>query len=621
VGRIAIVSASLGAGHDGAAREIARRLRDSGHPVDCYDYLELLPFGIGMRARAAYRRQLNVAPWSWEWLLSKLGHDRFLTWLTVWLATIASWPMRKALRGADAVVSTYPLASQVIVRLRRRGKLDMPLLTYLTDPSVHPLWIAEGTDLYLAAHPEIAAQVRQFGEKRVAVVAPAVRPEFRPALTDQERRKARANFGLPQEGVLALVSSGSWAVGEIEQTAREVAAIGATSDIVPVVVTGENHALRERLADLDPGLALGWVEDMPSLLRACDMVVLNSGGLTFFEAHATGLPVLTYRCLAGHGRTNAESLESAGLARWVHDSDQLAQALAELSARPKHAADQDEVGSVCPSVAISALARQARDVPEQAPSRMRRVRRLAVWVSAITAILWAMTNGTALAVSHGWRTVGDETSGGSLYLVVDVAPGETLTQQDLQAMAGLHAAAAVSVNTASTNAQTVRQIAAAGLPLINSAGGHPYRTGMIHGRGAIGAGARAIARITSHSPSLMLSDGDVDVVDVGLATVYGERIIVPRTVLQCGVPTTTAPPATTTPSVRTTAPPRATANTTTATTTTASSPLGVALPSNGGVVLVRAVGPSCSLANTLAALSHNAAAHNLHPISLEYQVT
>jgi len=41
--------------------------------------------------------------------------------------------------------------------------------------------MAKGTDLYLAAHPEIAAQVRLLGAERVAVVAPAVKPDFRPA--------------------------------------------------------------------------------------------------------------------------------------------------------------------------------------------------------------------------------------------------------------------------------------------------------------------------------------------------------------------------------------------------------------------------------------------------------
>ena len=610
MGRIAIVSASLGAGHDGAAREIARRLRTSGHLVDSYDYLELLPFGIGRRVRAAYRRQLDVAPWSWEWLLSRLGHNRFLTWLTVWLAAASSRSMRRALRDKDVVVSTYPLASQVIVRLRRRGKLRLPLLTYLTDPSVHPLWIAPGTDLYLAAHPEIAAQIRVFGETRVAVVAPAVRPEFRPAFGDEERRKARASFGLPEEGVLALVSSGSWAVGEIEQTAREVAAIGATTGIIPVVVTGENQALRERLADLSPGVALAWVDDMPSLLRACDVVVLNSGGLTFFEAHATGLPVLTYRCLVGHGRTNAESLESAGLARWVHDPDQLAQALMEVASKREDAACRNGVGSICPSVAIGALALYGGDVPERRVStRAHRVRRLAVWVSVITAVLWAMTNGTALAVTHGWREVGDETHGGSVYVVVDVAPGQTLSEQDLQAMAGLHAAAAVSVSTAASDPQTVRQIAAAGLPLINSAGGHPYATGLFHGRGAIGAGARAIGRITSRSQGLMLSSGRVDLVDVGLATFYGEKIIVPKTILQCGV--TPAQPAHATGA----APSNAPAN---AATLTASD---ISLPHGGGVVLVRAEGPSCSLSSELTRLSQRAAADNLRPASIVDQNT
>lgn len=72
MGRIAIVSASLGAGHDGAAQEIARRLGEAGYQVDRYDFLEMLSLGIGRRAKAAYRRQLDVVPQTWEWLLNFL---------------------------------------------------------------------------------------------------------------------------------------------------------------------------------------------------------------------------------------------------------------------------------------------------------------------------------------------------------------------------------------------------------------------------------------------------------------------------------------------------------------------------------------------------------------------
>jgi UDP-N-acetylglucosamine:LPS N-acetylglucosamine transferase len=38
---------------------------------------------------------------------------------------------------------------------------------------------------------------------------------------------------------------------------------------------------------------------MACLMRACDVAVLNSGGLSLAEATAVGLPVLHYRPLVG----------------------------------------------------------------------------------------------------------------------------------------------------------------------------------------------------------------------------------------------------------------------------------------------------------------------------------
>jgi UDP-N-acetylglucosamine:LPS N-acetylglucosamine transferase len=62
---------------------------------------------------------------------------------------------------------------------------------------------------------------------------------------------------------------------------------------------------------------------MPSLMRACDLVIQNSGGLTSLEARQVGLPVITYRCLPGHGHTNARALERAGWAPWARDLEDL----------------------------------------------------------------------------------------------------------------------------------------------------------------------------------------------------------------------------------------------------------------------------------------------------------
>ncbi|WP_063838334.1 MGDG synthase family glycosyltransferase [Saccharothrix sp. ST-888] len=326
--RVTVVSASIGAGHDGAARELVRRLRQFGLVVDCHDFLDLLPPGWGRVLRASYELELRVAPWAWGWLLEGLQRHRWSSALVSALAGRAAARRIRALIGPDtgAVVSTYPLASQALGRLRRRGRLAAPVVTFLTDMSVHPLWVARGVDLHLALHPVAATQARAHRANGVLVSGPLVGPQFRPAASADERLCERLRFGLPTGRPVALVVAGSWGVGEVELAAREIAATGLAT---PVTVCGRNSALRERLAEDGVGVALGWVDDMPALLRASDVVVQNAGGLTSLEAMASGVPVVSYRCLPGHGVTNAEALDEAGLAPWIRTPGQLAALLGE----------------------------------------------------------------------------------------------------------------------------------------------------------------------------------------------------------------------------------------------------------------------------------------------------
>ena len=70
---ITILSASVGAGHDGAAAELARRLREQGFTVGCHDFLDVVPAAMGRSLRKAYELQLKVAPDSYDWLLGALN--------------------------------------------------------------------------------------------------------------------------------------------------------------------------------------------------------------------------------------------------------------------------------------------------------------------------------------------------------------------------------------------------------------------------------------------------------------------------------------------------------------------------------------------------------------------
>ena len=323
--RAVIVSASVGAGHDAVAQELAERLEEAGVVVDRHDFLDVLPGPAGRILVGSYHRMLERAPWSWKLLYGSLDNRRGMS-MQASLFTFLAGRRMKALLPDDTaiVVSTYPLASQVLGRLRRSGKVEQRVHTYLTDFSVHALWTSGDIDAHLAIHQVPAAQARTAGCAGVQVIAPVVDRRFTP-VTPRLRRAARARLGLPQDARLALLVGGSWGAGEIERTVGDIEA--ADPGITCIVVCGRNETLRERLLAAGVRHAYGWVDDMPSLMHASDVLVQNAGGMTVLEAVAAGLPVVTYRSIPGHGLTNAAALDEAGVARWVRTQGELAEAL------------------------------------------------------------------------------------------------------------------------------------------------------------------------------------------------------------------------------------------------------------------------------------------------------
>ncbi|OIV35271.1 UDP-N-acetylglucosamine--N-acetylglucosamine transferase [Mangrovactinospora gilvigrisea] len=331
--RIAVVSAGVGAGHDGAAAGLAQRLTAHGFLVDRHDLLDLMPAGTGRLLAGSYRSLLAWAPDGYQRLYT--ATDRATARPGVLRPSLRRGTERRLLRALPpdtrAVVSTYPGASQVLGAMRLRGDLAVPVVTFLTDFSVHAMWVAPGVDAHLAVHAVPAAQAHARGACAVSVVGPATDLRFAPA-TPAQRDTARARFGLPADAPLALLVAGSWGVGPVRRAAAE---IGATGAAVPVVVCGRNRGLAERLRREGVPHVFGWVDDVPALMRACDVLVQNAGGLTSLEAFAGGLPVLSYRCIPGHGRTNAEALEEAGLAAWVRTPDALGGTLDALLHGPR----------------------------------------------------------------------------------------------------------------------------------------------------------------------------------------------------------------------------------------------------------------------------------------------
>jgi processive 1,2-diacylglycerol beta-glucosyltransferase len=354
--RILILSASIGEGHDLPARVIRDGILEQrpDAEVEIVDSLAL----VNPMAR---RLVLDSSRFHSKWgnRIFDLSY-RLITDIrpTRWLAgrltqLLGARPIRRAVleRDPDVVVSTYPGTTEVLGELRRRGDIDAPVVSAITDLAALRYWAHPGVDLHLITHPE--------SEEEVRGIAPDSRILPARGMTDdrfyepRDQAQARHDLGLPPEGPVVLVSGGGWAVGDLEGAAEE--ALGLDGSTV-VCLCGRNEELRStlarRFADEPRVRVKGFTERMPDWFAAADLLVHSTAGLTVLEAIMSACGVVSYGWGLGHVRVNNQAFARFGLAEVAGSRDELGPAMRRaLAARPA----PDESFARLPSAASAVL--------------------------------------------------------------------------------------------------------------------------------------------------------------------------------------------------------------------------------------------------------------------------
>lgn len=379
--RFLMLSASMGAGHDAVAGELAGRLRARGHSVVVEDVLALLPSGVGAALRVGYRGTVRHVPRLYgavyaAFLAPGPGRGRDAGAVprpgSAPLAALAERPLMRLVEEwqPDAVVSTFHLSAQVTGRLRERQALRVPSVVTVIDFAVHRGWLHPGNDAHLCVTEGAARTARTVTGRPAEATGPVVPRHFAAVAVAEagaaggggaageggasgvsgdcgDRGAWSASGGGAGEGgagesgpawrhefeALAggrpavLLSAGAWGVGsQLAGTARRLAGHG----VFPVLLCGRDERLRRRAAALPGTLALGWVTDMAGLMSASRALVDNAAGQTAAQALAAGLPVIGYRPLPGHGAEGLRAMAEAGLSELAGDEEELAAALVGL---------------------------------------------------------------------------------------------------------------------------------------------------------------------------------------------------------------------------------------------------------------------------------------------------
>ena len=208
----------------------------------------------------------------------------------------------------DLIITTYPIYQAPIHAVSVIKKLHLPLITVVTDLStVHQVWFHAGA-MRCAVPTEI---VRQKALKsgltpdQVLLTGIPVHPRIID-FKQIEKQDLRQTLGWPQDPLNVLVV-GSPRIEGLLDTIKLIDHSGY--DLHLVLVAGGDQTLYQRFQETDwhhPATTYDFVDFLPKLMRAADMIVCKAGGLIVTESLASGLPLMLVHALPGQEIGNVD---------------------------------------------------------------------------------------------------------------------------------------------------------------------------------------------------------------------------------------------------------------------------------------------------------------------------
>lgn len=305
-----VLTGSLGMGHHVITEVVTSSLAGLGfepETVDCMSLLGPLSARVG---DWTFRRLLDV-PTLYDGL--HFAHFRPGGRVADTVDRLATGRLVPALadvladRPADLLLAAFATGASAAAQLAAATPPGRPRPTTVmlcTDVTPHRLWVQDGLDLFLVTSQAAAAAVRRYRPRaQIAVVPPPVRAAFADA---PDRDTARRHLGLEAGARVTLLMGGGWGLGPLAETARSLAAEGVTV----LAVAGRNRRLARTLQDVarrQPGVVpFGFVEDVPTLMAAADVVLTTPGATTCSEARVLDRPLVLLDVVPGHGRDNIQ---------------------------------------------------------------------------------------------------------------------------------------------------------------------------------------------------------------------------------------------------------------------------------------------------------------------------
>jgi 1,2-diacylglycerol 3-beta-galactosyltransferase len=341
--RILFLLSDTGGGHRSATQAISEALAElypDEFEISMEDITQRYGYWPFTQIPQVYGWCINSALPLWKlfwWSTSHTIVYKSILYLLFPLIGPAVW-RHFATFDPDIVISLHAAANHAGLRILRAVKPMCPFITVVTDmTTVHPAWIAPGVTHCFVSTDIARDQALTYGisPHKVTVYGQPISPRF--IIPSVDKQTMRRTLDLDPTCPVVLLTGGGEGDRRLTEIARRLA--HRAPQVQLLIVTGRNRRLKRRLEALTwsaPPHIYGFVDHMPELMRAADLLITRAGPGTLSEALVMGLPLIIYGYVPGHEEGNMAYIQAHRAGVYLEQPDNIAQTVLDWTTSQQH---------------------------------------------------------------------------------------------------------------------------------------------------------------------------------------------------------------------------------------------------------------------------------------------
>lgn len=373
--KVVILSASTGGGHMSAANALKDYINSNGSEAVVIDAIEYISPLLNKTVTEVYEYVATKNPILWK-MMYKSSNKKSVNSIIGKTNSLISNKLIPLLEShnPDVIVTTHPFTTEMISKLKKHKKTDIPLICIMTDYAPHRTWINPYVDAYIVANENMITPMIKMDVESDKIFPFGI-PVDDAFFNTQNREELIKELNLKSNIPTILIMAGSCGLTNIEKIYNELQSI--KQDFQIIIITGKNKKLYENMQNVISGKKTGirnrilakisekapelkrmrfikryqnqaennkypkntqliyFTDEVEKYMSVSDLILTKPGGLTVSEALACNLPMALYDAIPGQEEENANFLVSNNMAVKLNSSDDISKTVSDLISDPE----------------------------------------------------------------------------------------------------------------------------------------------------------------------------------------------------------------------------------------------------------------------------------------------